>query len=174
MGSLQFHAPAKLVAGKTLAKERHFRGNAFAVVAALCGLAAILGSRAAAGKTLVPHALHSWVGVASLVLLVVQAAVGLDRYFRWGWLSAWVPFAWHRLAVLPTLALNAAATISGLLHVFNKPEALDNEAAIAYSGSALVLLSALAAAAALRDRYHMDNTVAYAAVSHSSANDASG
>jgi hypothetical protein len=163
LGALQYHAPGDLCPNRAVARSRHVRANVAGGVLFVGGMAAILGSRAAAGKTLVPHAVHSIIGTGAVMLVVLQVVLGAQKHLRWSLLPC-APPALHRRLATATLAACFVSTVSGLFHVFNKPDPLENEAYTAYAGTALVVASAAAYWLAAVDANHIDVTLLYSAV----------
>ena len=98
----------------------------------------------------------------------------MQKYFRVSLLPRSVPFSLHERLPVPSLVLFAASTVTGLLHVFNKPDPLENEAATAFTGSGLVVAAVIATWFALADKHHIDNVAVFAPVPASAGDDSSG
>jgi hypothetical protein len=93
--------------------------------------------------------------------VLLQTLLGLQKYFR-VLLVPGVPPVWHTRLAFWTLFALSISCVSGLFHVFDKPDPLENEAVTAYVGTFLIAATTCAIWIALADKYHVDAGLVYA------------
>ncbi|OQR81641.1 hypothetical protein THRCLA_23332 [Thraustotheca clavata] len=83
----------------------------------LLGLAAILFSRAMAGKRLFPHNWHGWMGFITIGLMLLQMEIGRRKLKHLQFQGRTI-YEWHAVVGKLTYASGIASTLFGLGHIF--------------------------------------------------------